>query len=328
MAKSKSRDNLVESTAKNVENRKSIQAPRHKHVHSAHSHYVTTKKKLTTRHFAALDFLLMIPMRNEHTIKETGKNNANRNERMIQDENDDEGKLNHDYYNSQVVAQQQTMSGGDNNAVGRKLKGHNAIVIKTKHRKHSELSADVRQWEDHLLNGNYDILLQNYSSIKLSSNDSKQALPLLSTRMFYSRQRSYPVCLFSVIKYDEKREEAKIEKLKAGDQRGLEVFYAPKRDWRGNHYQKLIKSMEQDDGVDAFLLHEGYMYDPNYLDDPDLFVGANRHLLHSSIVTGPIISSVLLYIGMILYRLLVKLLTHSITHLQGISGTGRSGRKF
>ena len=299
LAKVRSRDNLVLGSNKHAENIKSNQLSKHKHVHSAHSHYVTTKKKLTTRHFAALDFLLMIPMHNETSIKETGKSNANRNEIMNQDENDEEGKLNHDYYNSQVVAQQQTMGGGDTNAVGRKLKGHNAIVIKNKHHKMSEMSADVRQWEDQLLNGNYDILLHNYSSIKLSSSDNKQALPLLSTRMFYSRQRSYPVCLFSVIKYDEKREEAKIEKLKAGDQRGLEVFYAPKRDWRGNHYQKLIKSMQQDDGVDVYLLQEGYMYDPNFLDDPDLFLGANRHLLHSSIVTGPIISSVLLYIGII-----------------------------
>jgi hypothetical protein len=244
LVKVRSRDNLVLGSNKHAENIKSTQLSKHKHVHSAHSHYVTTKRKLTTRHFAALDFLLMIPMRNETSIKETGKSNANRNELMNQDDNDEEGKLNHDYYNSQVVAQQQTMGGGDTNAVGRKLKGHNAIVIKNKHHKMSEMSADVRQWEDQLLNGNYDILLHNYSSIKLSSSDNKQALPLLSTRMFYSRQRSYPVCLFSVIKYDEKREEAKIEKLKAGDQRGLEVFYAPKRDWRGNHYQKLIKSMQ------------------------------------------------------------------------------------
>jgi hypothetical protein len=153
LVKVRSRDNLVLGSNKHAENIKSTQLSKHKHVHSAHSHYVTTKRKLTTRHFAALDFLLMIPMRNETSIKETGKSNANRNELMNQDENDEEGKLNHDYYNSQVVAQQQTMGGGDTNAVGRKLKGHNAIVIKNKHHKMSEMSADVRQWEDQLLNG-------------------------------------------------------------------------------------------------------------------------------------------------------------------------------
>lgn len=51
--------------------------------------------------------------------------------------------------------------------------------------------------------------------------------------MFYSRARAYPVAVFSVIKYDAGEEKAKIAKLKAEDQRGLEVFELPQRDWRG-----------------------------------------------------------------------------------------------
>lgn len=58
-------------------------------------------------------------------------------------------------------------------------------------------------------------------------------IPLLSSRMFYSRARAYPVAVFSVIKYDAGEEKAKIAKLKAEDQRGLEVFELPQRDWRG-----------------------------------------------------------------------------------------------
>ena len=58
-------------------------------------------------------------------------------------------------------------------------------------------------------------------------------LPLLSSRMFYSRLRAYPVSIFSVIKYDAGEEKAKMLKLRAEDQRGLEVFMLPQRDWRG-----------------------------------------------------------------------------------------------
>jgi hypothetical protein len=41
------------------------------------------------------------------------------------------------------------------------------------------------------------------------------------------------VAVFSVIKYDAGEEKAKIAKLRAEDQRGLEVFELPQRDWRG-----------------------------------------------------------------------------------------------
>jgi hypothetical protein len=62
------------------------------------------------------------------------------------------------------------------------------------------------------------------------------SVPLLSSRMFYSRARAYPVAVFSVIKYDAGEEKAKMAKLKAEDQRGLEVFELPQRDWRGKNH--------------------------------------------------------------------------------------------
>lgn len=64
------------------------------------------------------------------------------------------------------------------------------------------------------------------------------ALPLLSSRLFYSRARAYPVAIFSVIKYDAGEEKAKIAKLRAEDRRGLEVFELPQRDWRGDISKK------------------------------------------------------------------------------------------
>ena len=68
-------------------------------------------------------------------------------------------------------------------------------------------------------------------------------LPLLSSRMFYSRARAYPVAIFSVIKYDAGEEKAKIAKLRAEDQRGLEVFELPQRDWRGMMEKIVVSSI-------------------------------------------------------------------------------------
>lgn len=74
-------------------------------------------------------------------------------------------------------------------------------------------------------------------------------IPLLSSRMFYSRARAYPVAVFSVIKYDAGEEKAKIAKLKAEDQRGLEVFELPQRDWRGEQLHSVKNSFSEKCGT-------------------------------------------------------------------------------
>ena len=76
--------------------------------------------------------------------------------------------------------------------------------------------------------------------IRYAGGTSTSSVPLLSSRMFYSRARAYPVAVFSVIKYDAGEEKAKMAKLKAEDQRGLEVFELPQRDWRGNNNHDLL----------------------------------------------------------------------------------------
>ena len=77
------------------------------------------------------------------------------------------------------------------------------------------------------------LALSNNFETKIFTGAAVNTIPLLSSRMFYSRARAYPVAVFSVIKYDAGEEKAKIAKLKAEDQRGLEVFELPQRDWRG-----------------------------------------------------------------------------------------------
>lgn len=49
------------------------------------------------------------------------------------------------------------------------------------------------------------------------------------------------MAVFSVIKYDAGEEKAKIAKLRAEDQRGLEVFELPQRDWRGLELFQFVK---------------------------------------------------------------------------------------
>jgi hypothetical protein len=57
---------------------------------NAHHHqFITVGKKSTTRHLAALDFLLNISMKNEVSIKENGIQNAIRQQELSKAEQDD-----------------------------------------------------------------------------------------------------------------------------------------------------------------------------------------------------------------------------------------------
>lgn len=136
----------------------------------------------------------------------------------------------------------------------------------------NEQSAVVRHWEDQML----------AKGLQISGHLS---LPLLSSRMFFSRSRAYPVAIFSVIKYDAGTEKAKLAKLKAEDQRGLEVFELPLMDWRGLSYKNLFRSLSEERGSDYYY-EKGYMYDPNALDDPDMLHGEHRYVQHPAAITG------------------------------------------
>jgi hypothetical protein len=129
--------------------------------------------------------------------------------------------------------------------------------------------------------------------------------------MFYSRARGYPVAVFSVIKYDAGEEKAKIAKLRAEDQRGLEVFELPQRDWRGKElflicwiflerfplsyfnlfislglsYKILFRQLSEERSTDYYY-ERGYMYDPNALDDPEMLHGEHRYVQRPAASTG------------------------------------------
>lgn len=147
----------------------------------------------------------------------------------------------------------------------------------------SDQNAVVRQWEDQLLGKN-------------NAPTSPSSVALLNSRVFCSRSRSYPCMVFSIIKYDAGEEKAKMQKLIAEDHKGLEVFDLPKRDWRGLSYKLLFKPISEDKAGDHFF-EKGYLYDPDFFDDPSMLHGAHRYVLQRKAATGPIISSIIHFVN-------------------------------
>jgi hypothetical protein len=269
---------------------------RHHHHHHHHQHhaFVTTSGgtiKRTNRHFAALDFLLNIPMRDEATIIAAGIEKLTK---LSGDDNNREDleALRREAFQrvmSTMNITDETLMNSPSDFAGRKLQGSFAplarVPIDYRHSlsRLTEMSAVVRQWEDQLL-------LKGYSSI---SHKSVQQ-PLLQSRLFFTRARAYPVATMSVIKYDAGQEAKKLSKLKADDQKGLEVYVIPTRDWRGFSYKPLFKPLVE---TNEYYVDHGYMHDPNVLDDPNMLHGSHRYVLGRAAVTGPVVSSIILYVN-------------------------------
>lgn len=283
------------------------------------------RPKYTTRHLAALDFLLHIPMSREAEIRHTGKLNASKvqqmedTDEMLDQErlDEEEGGSDHDKNsgpnnntNTSTLPQQgnnntSTLNTDVNNAeelyiatmaefAGKKLKGPSSQVIKYPANiryqlsRITEQSALCRQWEDTLLN--------KPSSPTLLPSSESHNNSLVEGRLFFSRARSYPMMVCSIIKYDAGEEKARIEKMKADDQKGLEVYELPHRDWRGFSYKPLFKQLQEERSGEYFF-EQGYLYDPNSLDDPSMLYGSHRYVLQRSVQTGPILSSMILYVN-------------------------------
>ena len=280
-----------------------------------HSHgYLTAASKGTTRHLAALDFLLNIPMMNETKIKETGMEHAARARKLDGDfgnDGDDEDEesvdpsavgngpmhdaaamLADDYYGSATAVV---------DIVGRKLQGIAAPTLRIPpHFRYNmlrinEQSAVIRHWEVQLL-ARGPITPSTASIATPVAQPPVLQQPLLSSRLFYSRVRAYPTLVFSVIKYDAGEEKAKLAKLRAEDRKGLEVFALTIRDWRGFSYKALFRQLAEERAEDYYF-ERGYMYDPNALDDPEMHRGAHRYVQHPVAATGPIVSSVILFVN-------------------------------
>lgn len=157
-----------------------------------------------------------------------------------------------------------------------------------------------KQWEDATLNSQHQL------------QEDSQPQPLMSSRMFFSRNRGYPTALLSVIPYDNKEEKSRQEQKRAEANHWLRVYKQPVRDWRGvsyksyfhhqhQHQQQQQQGGNKDSGSDQeasgqaasgggggvlgkrglFGDHEKaecFRHDPSLLDDPDMTQGEGSDL--------------------------------------------------
>ncbi len=294
------------------------------------------RSKFTTRHLAALDFLLHVPMSRETEIRHAGIISASQAQQL---EETEEGEVE----NKETAEREEQREGesiegssraftpnghssgpithtintglnpygalstplhspmGTNGEIndtfpefaGKKLKGPNPPVgkippsIRHGMSRLTEQSALCRQWEEHILNTKQ--ITQTIESGNTSQRATNGEATLLESRIFFSRARSYPLMICSVIKYDAVEEKARIEKMKAEDSKGLEVYDLPHRDWRGFSYKPLFKQIQEDEN--------GFLYDPDSLDDPNMLYGSHRFVSTRSASTGPVLSSIILYVN-------------------------------
>jgi len=183
---------------------------------------------------------------------------------------------------------------GEGGAAGRKLQGRAANTVRVplqfryQMTRLTETAAVVRNWEDQLLRG----AIMPPALVAPDAKAEPGQNSILKARIFCSRAHAYPTAVFSVMPYDAGKERAKQDKLRAEDTRGHEAFTLPKRDWRGLSYKPLFKAISDD-----YIYEPGYMHEPDALDDPDSLHGEHHHVAQRSATTGPILSSVILYIN-------------------------------
>jgi hypothetical protein len=225
-----------------------------------------------------------------------------REERHNDEESVDENSSSHQ--NQTNILSQEEILASQNELAGKKLLGPHAamgrcpMTFRYHLQRLTDQSALCRQWEDKLINtvaiaGNSVVANGGMATSVLKS---QQDPTLFESRVFFSRSRSYPVMVASFIKYDAGEEKAKLEKMKADDQKGMEVFELPERDWRGFSYKPYFKQLSEERAGD-FYYEKGLLYEPNSLDDPDLRYGCHRYVLQRSKNTGPILSSIITYVN-------------------------------
>jgi hypothetical protein len=144
---------------------------------------------------------------------------------------------------------------------GRRLEGDAAFVVKvpvttreltTKQRSIARAAA-LREWELRTAHG-------------LTSANQP---PLMDGRIFFSSGGSYPMAVFSLLRYEPRKEEAALrrQKLEARGGGGSQ-YVLPQRDWRGISYRALLpRTKERDHNFNRFL--GTHHRDGNDSDDDD-----------------------------------------------------------
>jgi len=113
----------------------------------------------------------------------------------------------------------------------------------------------TREWEVRVAHGlknhhlNHQQQQQQQQQSQLSPQEKRHNNPLLDGRMYFSAKESYPVMVFSLLRYEPKKEEAirlrkKLEERGGG---GTQFFIMPPRDWRGISFRSLLQRSDHDD---------------------------------------------------------------------------------
>ena len=224
-------------------------------------------------------------------------------------------------------------------APGRRLEGDDAIKIQiplatntmTKQRSIARIAA-LREWELQTAHGipKTSLITTTSNSSTLSSSllnkPPQPQPPLLDGRLFFSASGSYPVSVFSIIRYEPKREEAQLRRLKLEARGGGgSQFRIPARDWRGISYRSLLPRREEDADHFAFnrflrkqhdnnkddknagddnmddnssqSSEDSNVYVPGILDDPDMVLGRHRNVMVGDRVIGPMIASTIQFVA-------------------------------
>lgn len=298
----------------------------------------TGATKWVTRDIAALDFLLGIPMQRQGESVRTGWERQDRptptgkwwerdvmHAMNIQNNKTSNslGANEHQALLSQSAAASQEESviflerplshvaaaaASATQGGGRRLEGDTATKVevpqaglsKSTRQRYIARQAQMREWECQVV-----------------------AQDVLSARMFFSAKDNYPVSVFSVIKYEPKREEAarRRQKLEARGGGGTQ-FVVPARDWRGTSYRALLprrlhhKKHNHRKGFNRFVVDaqanetnehldemsessssdEEDAYVPGFLDDPEMRQGRHRHVMIGDRNTGCIVSSTIQFV--------------------------------
>lgn len=292
---------------------------------------------MVTRDIAALDFLLGIPMEAEPNIVKSGWAQQQADEDLLPAQvSSATGKWFEKYI---VTSKEQAGESKEQNSQheeelekpnaapaknvvipGRRLDGDDATrvqiplsgVLESKTRQRSiARQAAIREWEMRVAHG-LDIGHE----------------PLLDNRVFFSASEGYPMEVFSLVRYEPKKEEAarrrqKLEELGGGGSQ----FVIPERDWRGTSYRALLPRVEKknksfnlllgqhkhpqehkeddesdrsdrvdDDDDESTSSDESDAYVPGFLDDPEMKQGRHRHVMIGDRVTGCCVSSTIQFV--------------------------------
>jgi len=145
-------------------------------------------------------------------------------------------------------------------APGRRLHGADATVVRIP-REEAQTERNttmrtvvrkalVREWEQQMVSS-----VPNAGG---NNESGKQSTSILDGRVFFSGMSSYPMAVFSVIKYEPKKEEEiirrrKLEALGGGGSQ----FVMPSRDWRGISYRYLLPRTEKKNKSFNRIINQG-----------------------------------------------------------------------